>query len=103
MLMDSAWQMCNFLSYFVFILDHDLLPTKTCFWVTEIGTPVHEESPLNEYTVFPQIIAMGNFFFFSHKKGAIIRGKAIIRRGRLFQILLTGSHALNLLSYYPIK
>ena len=69
MLMDSAWQMCNFLSYFVFILDHDLLPTKTCFWVTEIGTPVHEESPLNEYTVFPQIIAMGNFFFFFAQKG----------------------------------
>ena len=102
MLMDSAWWMCNFVSYFVFILDHDLLPTKTCFWVTEIGTPVHEESPLYEYTVFPQIIAVGDFFFLL-KKRAIIRGKAIIRRGRLFQILLTGSHALNLLSYYPIK
>ena len=48
MLMDSAWQMCNFVSYVVFILDCDLLPTKTCFWVTEIGTPVHEESPLYE-------------------------------------------------------
>ena len=48
MLMDSAWQMCNFVSYDVFILDCDLLPTKTCFWVTEIGTPVHEESPLYE-------------------------------------------------------
>ena len=46
MLMDSAWWMCNFVSYFVFILDRDLLPTKTCFGVTEIGTPVHEESPL---------------------------------------------------------
>lgn len=63
MLMDSAWQMCNFVSYVVFILDRDLLPTKTCFWVTEIGTPVHEESPLYEYTVFHQRIAVGDFFF----------------------------------------
>ena len=65
MLMDSAWQMSNFVSYVVFILDRDLLPTKTCFWVTEIGTPVHEESPLYEYTVFPQRIAVGDFFFAS--------------------------------------
>ena len=63
MLRDSAGQMCNFVSYVVFILDRDLLPTKTCFWVTEIGTPVHEESPLYEYTVFPQRIAVANFFF----------------------------------------
>ena len=102
MLMDSAWQMSNFVSYVVFILDRDLKPTKTCFWVTEIGTPVHEESPLYECTVFPQRIAVGDFFF-SHQKGTIIRGKVIIHRGRLFQILLTGSHALNLLSYHPIK
>lgn len=63
MLMDSVWQMSYFVSYVVFILDRDLLPTKTCFWVTEIGTPVHEESPLYEYTVFPQRIAVGDFFF----------------------------------------
>ena len=98
MLMDSVWQMCNFVSYVVFILDHDLLPTKTCFWVTEIGTPVHEESPLYEYTVFPQIIAVGeSFFFFRTKRGQLFEGR------QLFQILLTGSHTLNLLSYYPIK
>ena len=36
--------------------------------------------------------------------GAIIpRGKTIIRGRRLFQILLTGSRALNILFYYPIK
>ena len=71
MLMDSGWRMCNFVSYFVFILDHDLLPTKTCFWVTEIGTPVHKESPLYEYTVFPQIMAGGGgaIFFFAQKGG----------------------------------
>ena len=86
MLMDSAWQMCNFLSYFVFILDHDLLPTKTCFWVTEIGTPVHEESPLNEYTVFPQIIAMGNFFFFFRtKRGQLFEGRQLFAGGDYFK------------------
>ena len=36
--------------------------------------------------------------------GAIIpREKTIIRGRRLFQILLTGSRALNILFYYPIK
>ena len=42
-------------------------------------------------------------FVFSHQKGAIIRGKAIIRGRRLFQILFTGSRALNILFYFPIK
>ena len=42
-------------------------------------------------------------FFFSHQKGAIIRGKAIIRGGRLFQIFLTGGPTLNILFYYTIK
>ena len=69
MLMDSAWRKCNFVSYVVFILDRDLLPKKTCFWVTEIGTPVQEESPLYECTVFPQIIAVDDFFFFAQKEG----------------------------------
>ena len=49
------------------------------------------------YTVFPWIIAGGNYFLFPHQKGAIIRWS------RLFQILLTGSRALNILFYYPIK
>ena len=31
----------------------------------------------------------GRLFLFSHQKGAIIRGKAIIRGRRLFQIFLT--------------
>ena len=51
-------------------------------------------------TVFPRIIAGGDFFLFSHQKGAIIRGKAIIRGRRLFQIFLTGGRALNSLFYY---
>ena len=74
MLMDSVWQMSYFVSYVVFILDRDLLPTKTCFWVTEIGTPVHEESPLYEYTVFPQRIAVG-YFFFHTKRGQLFEGR----------------------------
>ena len=43
----------------------------------------------NINTVFPRIIAGGDYFFFA-SKGAIIRGK------RLFQILLTGSRDLNI-------
>ena len=42
-------------------------------------------------TVFPRIIAGGNYFFFRTK------------RGRLFKILLTGSRALNIMLYFPIK
>ena len=45
----------------------------------------------------------GRLFLFSHQKGAIIRGKAIIPGRRLFQIFLTGGHALNILFYYTIK
>ena len=39
----------------------------------------------------------GQFFLFSYKKGAIIG------RRRLFKILLTGSRALNIMLYFPIK
>ena len=43
----------------------------------------------------------GNYFYFHTKKKAIIRGKVIIIQGRrLFQIFLTGGHALNILFYY---
>ena len=45
-------------------------------------------------TVFPRIFAGGNYFFFSYKKGAII--------GRR-RLLLTGSRALNIMLYFPIK
>ena len=44
-----------------------------------------------------------SFFLFLHQKGAIIRGKAIIRGRRLFQIFLTEGRALNNLFYYAIK
>lgn len=37
------------------------------------------------------------FFLFSHQKGAIIRGR------RSFQVLFTGSFALNILFYFSIK
>ena len=43
------------------------------------------------------------FYFFSHKKGAIIRGRAIIKGRRLFQILFTGSRALDILFYFPFN
>ena len=39
----------------------------------------------------------GRLFLFSHQK------RVIIQWSRLFQILLTGSHALTILFYYPIK
>ena len=45
----------------------------------------------------------GRLFLFPHKKGAIIRGKAIIWGRWLFLILLTGSRALNILFYHAIK
>ena len=48
----------------------------------------------------------GRSFLFSHNKGAIIRGKRIIRGRRLHQcisILLTGSRALNIFCYFSIK
>ena len=52
-------------------------------------------------TVFPRIIAggscRGQLFLFLYKKGAIIG------RRRLFKILLTGSRALNIMLYFPIK
>ena len=54
------------------------------------------------HIVFPRIIALGVYLFFA-SKGAIIRGKAIIRERRLFQILLTGSRVLKILFYYPLK
>ena len=44
-----------------------------------------------------------NTIIFSHQKGAIIQGKEIIRGRRLFQILLTGGCAQNILFYYLIK
>ena len=44
-----------------------------------------------------------SLFLFLHQKGAIIRGKAIIRGRRLFQIFLTEGRALNILFYYIIK
>ena len=47
--------------------------------------------------------SLRRLFLFSHKKGAIIRGKAIIRGRRLFHILFTGSRALNILFHLPIK
>ena len=48
-------------------------------------------------------ISWGWLYLFSHQKGAIIRGKAIIQGRQLFQIFLTGGHALNILFYYTIK
>ena len=48
--------------------------------------------------------SQGAIIPFFRKKGTFIRGKVINIRGRrLIQILLTGSRALNILFYYPIK
>ena len=47
--------------------------------------------------------SQGALLFFPHKKGVIIRGKTFILGRQLFQIFLTGSRALNIFFYYPIK
>ena len=47
--------------------------------------------------------SQGRLFPFSRKKGAIIRGKAIIRGRRLFPILLTGSRALKMCFFFIFK
>ena len=44
-------------------------------------------------TVFPRIIAGGDYFFFRTKRGQLFEGR------RLLQILLTGSRALNVLCF----
>ena len=44
-------------------------------------------------TVFPRIIAGGDYFFFRTKRGRLFEGR------RLFQILLTGSRALNVFCF----
>ena len=44
-------------------------------------------------TVFPRIIAGGDYFFFRTKRGQLFEGT------RLLQILLTGSRALNVLCF----
>ena len=48
-------------------------------------------------TVFPRIIAAAIISFFCIKRGWLFEGR------RLFEILLTGSLALNILFYYHIK
>ena len=58
--------------------------------------------PTFSYTVFPRVIT-GLIIDCSHQKRAIIRGKAIIWRQQLFQMFLTGSSALKILLYFPIK
>jgi len=45
----------------------------------------------------------GRLSFFLHKKGAIISWKAIIGGMQLFQILLTGSCATNILFIFPLN
>ena len=44
----------------------------------------------------------GRLFLFSFQKGAVIRGKVIIRGRRLFQMMLTKSRALIIFFYYNI-
>ena len=48
-------------------------------------------------TIVPRIIAGGDYFFFRTERGRLFEGR------RLFQQLLTGGRALNILFYYTIK
>ena len=50
-------------------------------------------------TVFPQIIAMGDHYYFLYKKQAVNRGRPLVENN----ILLPGSSVLNILFYCPIK
>ena len=61
---------------------------------------VTSKNPIFNYRISSNN-SQGRLFLFSHQKGAIIRGKAIIRGRRLFQIFLTGGCALNILFYHP--
>ena len=54
-------------------------------------------------TVFPRIIARGDYFFFRPKRGRLFEGRWLFEGGDYFQILFTGSRALNILFYFPIK
>ena len=53
--------------------------------------------PMGLFPFDQKFNSRGRIFFFSHQKGAIIRGKAIIQGRRLFQIFLTEGRALNIL------
>ena len=77
--------MCNFVSYFVFILDCDLLHSKTCFGVTEIGTPVSEESPLYEYAVFSKNNSQDDYYCFRTKRGRLLEGRRLFTGGDNFK------------------
>ena len=52
-----------------------------------------------KFTVIFSNDRRGRLFLFSFQKGAVIRGKAIIQGRRLFQMMLTKSHALILFSF----
>ena len=52
---------------------------------------------LQTITVFPRIIAAGDYIFLRAKRGHLFK------RRRLFEILLSGSRVLNILFYFPIK
>ena len=54
-------------------------------------------------TVFPRIIARGDYFFFRPKRGRLFEGRWLFEGVDYFQILFTGSRALNILFYFPIK
>ena len=47
--------------------------------------------------VFPRIIAGGDYFFFRRKRRRLFEGR------RLFQILLTGSRALNICFIFSLN
>ena len=60
--------------------------------------------PTFSYTVFPRVITGGDYWLFASKESDYsLEGNNIILRRWLFQIFLTGSSALNILLYFPIK
>ena len=66
-----------------------IFPTPGRYLQTAALKPLFTEIEKN--TVFPRIIAGGDYLFFRTKRKRLFEGR------RLFQILLTGSRALNIL------
>ena len=57
-----------------------------------------ETQHIPQDTVFPPVIAVGNYFFLSHKKGRLFEGDVYFK-----PCSLRKSCPLNILFYFPIK
>ena len=58
---------------------------------------------LQTFTVFPRMIAGGDYIFFRSKRGRSFEERRLFEGGNYFKFLLTGSRVLNILFYFPIK